>query len=99
MVNAVIMNPKDTVVTVTKYISFNEDVEYKLNKETYKIKALSNIPMNHKIAIKDIEKGEAILKYGETIGYATDNINSGHYVHTHNLSSNKIIITEVLDEN
>lgn len=98
MVNAVIMNQKDTVVTVTKYISVNEDVEYKLNNEIYKIKTFSNIPMNHKIAIKDIKKGEAILKYGEIIGYATDNINLGDYVHTHNLSSNKIILTEVIDE-
>ena len=35
----------------------------------------------------DINKGEHIIKYGESIGGATSNIKKGDYVHVHNLES------------
>lgn len=46
-----------------------------------------NIPAGHKFAVKDIKKGEYIIKYGEIIGRATADIKKGEWVHTHNLAS------------
>lgn len=48
---------------------------------------LSDVPYGHKIAVKDIEIGEQIIKYGEEIGIATMKILKGDYVHIHNLDS------------
>lgn len=48
---------------------------------------LADIPYGHKIAVKDIKKGELINKYGEEIGIATKDIKKGEYVHVHNLDS------------
>ena len=45
------------------------------------------MPYGHKIAVKDIKKGELIMKYGEEIGIATKDIVKGEYVHVHNLDS------------
>jgi (2R)-sulfolactate sulfo-lyase subunit alpha len=45
------------------------------------------IPLGHKIALRDITKGEKVLEYGEVIGQATDDIRVGQHVHTHNLRS------------
>ena len=45
---------------------------------------LESIPFGHKIAIKDIAKGQAIIKYGITIGIATQNIKAGGHVHVQN---------------
>ena len=45
------------------------------------------IPFGHKIALESIEKGSKIIKYGEEIGMATQNIQCGEYVHVHNLDS------------
>lgn len=87
MINAVIINDIDTIVTVTKEISANDDITYILNGESLTIKATSNIPINHKAAIKNIKKGDEVLKYGERIGYATADIKVGGHVHTNNLSS------------
>jgi len=44
-----------------------------------------NIPMAHKIAVKPIETGEAVIRYGHSIGIATEKILPGSWVHTHNL--------------
>jgi altronate dehydratase small subunit len=35
--------------------------------------------------LKDIMKGTPIIKYGETIGSATENISKGDHVHVHNV--------------
>ena len=50
------------------------------------------IPAGHKFALKDIAAGEYVVKYGEIIGRATQNIAKGEWVHTHNVKSH-------LDEN
>lgn len=50
------------------------------------------IPAGHKFALKDIAAGEYVVKYGEIIGRATQNITKGEWVHTHNVKSH-------LDEN
>ena len=50
---------------------------------------LGDVPYGHKLAVKDIRKGEDIIKYGEAIGIATANIVKGEYVHVHNLDSKR----------
>ena len=50
------------------------------------------IPAGHKYALFSIAKGEYVIKYGEIIGRATQDIAQGEWVHTHNVKSH-------LDEN
>ena len=50
--------------------------------------AVNDIPKGHKIALKNIAKGENIIKYGMPIGYALDDIAAGEHVHTHNVKTN-----------
>lgn len=45
------------------------------------------IPAGHKFALKNIKKGEFIIKYGEIIGRATKDIKKGEWVHTQNVRS------------
>lgn len=51
------------------------------------IVALNEIPYGHKIALRAIEKGEPIMKYGEKLGVASAAIAKGAHVHVHNLES------------
>lgn len=44
-----------------------------------------SVPAGHKFALRDIEKGERIIKYGDPIGIATEFIPAGSHVHTHNV--------------
>ena len=45
------------------------------------------IPRGHKIALRPIAAGAAVMKYGSPIGLATADIPAGAHVHTHNVSS------------
>lgn len=53
---------------------------------TEEIATLEDIPAAHKVALKDIFKGEAVLRYGQIIGFATQNILAGQHVHIQNLA-------------
>jgi altronate hydrolase len=46
------------------------------------------IPAGHKVALRDIPAGSAVIKYGYSIGIATRDIAAGEHVHTHNVRSN-----------
>ena len=56
------------------------------------INKLDNVEVNlsdgHKYALRDIAKGENIIKYGNPIGHATCDIKKGEHVHTHNVKTN-----------
>src|SRR5678815_5372763 len=44
------------------------------------------IPAGHKIAVMVIDEGQAIVKYGQVIGYARRRLDAGEHVHTHNVA-------------
>ncbi len=45
------------------------------------------ITAGHKVALSDIKAGERIIKYGNCIGKATEDIKKGDWVHTHNVKT------------
>ncbi len=87
MSNAVIMTPQDDVATVTQAISAGEQVAFSREGKTVTVTAVTDVPLYHKIALRDLSKGAPVLKYGECIGYAAAPIRAGEHVHTQNLSS------------
>jgi diadenosine tetraphosphate (Ap4A) HIT family hydrolase len=44
------------------------------------------IPPGHKVALAAIARGENVLRYGQRIGRASQPIEAGRHVHTHNLA-------------
>lgn len=47
-----------------------------------------NVDNGHKYAVRDIKRGENIIKYGQPIGHALADIKKGEHVHSHNLATN-----------
>jgi len=47
----------------------------------------TRVEVGHKFAVRTIEAGSRIVKYGAPIGIATRDIQPGEYVHTHNMAS------------
>jgi len=45
------------------------------------------IEMGHKFAIRDISRGDAVTKFGQIIGFATQPILAGSHIHTHNIKA------------
>lgn len=83
------VNDKDNVATIfANGIVDGAQVEIqdkKGGRET--VTVIGDVPYGHKIAVRDIQVGELIIKYGEEIGIATKPISRGEYVHVHNLDS------------
>ena len=47
-----------------------------------------NLDNGHKYALCDIKCGEDVIKYGNPIGHATEDIAKDAHVHTHNMKTN-----------
>jgi len=56
---------------------------------TITVRAMEDIPLGHKVALRDVEKGETILKYGHDIGKAVADIPRGHHAHVHNVKTKR----------
>ncbi len=83
----IIVNEKDNVATALEMLKAGTEVSANAQGHIEKIRILSDIPMGHKLALRDIEKGESVIKYGEPIGQSTSKISRGEYVHVHNVIS------------
>jgi altronate dehydratase small subunit len=47
------------------------------------------VPPGHKISLREIPAGHAVIKYGSPIGTASVDISAGAHVHTHNVASSR----------
>ena len=56
---------------------------------TITIKAVDDVPLGHKIALRDLAVGETVLKYGHDIGTIVAGVDRGRHVHTHNLRTKR----------
>ena len=57
--------------------------------ETITVKSLDPVPLGHKIALKEIHRGDTVLKYGHDVGRAVAEIGKGHHVHVHNMKTKR----------
>ena len=51
--------------------------------------AASDIPIGHKLAIKPLQEGETVIKYGTDIGRVVAPIRQGEHVHVHNVKTKR----------
>lgn len=57
--------------------------------QTIHVTALADIPLGHKVALRQIANGETIIKYDHDIGRAIADIPLGGYVHAHNIKTKR----------
>jgi len=48
---------------------------------------LDDVPAGHKIALRQINSGEEVTKYGHLVGRASNTIEPGRWVHSHNIET------------
>jgi altronate dehydratase small subunit len=84
---AIVIDEKDNVATALGPLKAGADVSVEVRGRVEKTTLLSDIPMGHKFALKDIEKGGVVIKYGQPIGQSTVRIARGEHVHIHNVVS------------
>lgn len=85
---ALLINEKDNVATaLTLILKGNVVCIWNDDGPIAELRAMEDIPLGHKIAIRQITKGQYIVKYGNIIGVASSDIGIGHHVHVHNVRS------------
>jgi hypothetical protein len=80
------VNALDNVATALDDLSGGPVVVLGVGAE-HKLAAVEPIALGHKIALREIAKDEAIVKYGVKIGWATERIEAGGWVHLQNCRS------------
>jgi len=78
----IVIHPKDNVAVAVREIRRGEKIE---GDGGIELVALADIPASHKVAIGEIAGGGMVVKYGEPIGEANQDIKPGDWVHTHNI--------------
>ena len=58
----------------------NQDIEFT---------AASDIPIGHKLAIKPMQLGDTVIKYGTDIGKVVADIGTGEHAHVHNIKTKR----------
>jgi SAF domain len=84
---AVWLDARDDVATALRSIEPGERVRIRCGDEQRTIAARDAIPLGHKIALRAMEAGTRVRKYGEFIGGLTAGVAEGEWVHTHNLAT------------
>jgi (2R)-sulfolactate sulfo-lyase subunit alpha len=57
--------------------------------KTVNVKTLNDIPIGHKIALKELKNGDTVIKYGVDIGRTVAPIKLGEYLHVHNVKTKR----------
>lgn len=92
MIHVVLHDAKDTVaVAVVEGIKAGSELTAWImdDDRTVNIKALQDIPIGHKIAMKTMEAGETVYKYGVDIGKVVATIKTGEHAHVHNIKTKR----------
>ncbi len=85
-VKAIMLDEKDTVATCM-YGAHIGDVIVCVGGTGVQVLCTEEIPLCHKVALKNIAKDEPVYKYGEIIGAATESIEMGGWVSHANIHS------------
>src|SRR5437016_599988 len=79
--DAVYLSPDDNICVAARNLAAGE----LLNIASQSLTLAEAVRLGHKIAVRPIRKGEDVRKYGQIIGQATESIEPGQWVHSHNL--------------
>lgn len=83
------LNEMDNTGVAVDDVNKGEIVCYVKGNIMMTLTALETIPFGFKISLKDIPKGDDILKYGQIIGVAQRSIHIGELVHVHNVEGKR----------
>jgi (2R)-sulfolactate sulfo-lyase subunit alpha len=91
MIEYLVHEKKDTVGVAVVDIKEGQSARGRIldGGDAPEVKALSDIPLTHKIALRDFETGDTVIKYGVDIGKVVQPIKIGQHVHTHNLKTKR----------
>lgn len=78
-------------VVVVENLTAGTDILGVVTEDNSEIRAVCNqdVPIGHKVALRDLAVGDPVIKYGQDIGKVVQPIHRGDHVHTHNLKTKR----------
>ena len=55
----------------------------------FRLVAKMDVPIGHKVALRDLAPGDTVVKYGQDIGRIVEPVRQGEHVHVHNLKTKR----------
>jgi (2R)-sulfolactate sulfo-lyase subunit alpha len=59
------------------------------DNSTFRLTCGEDVPIGHKVALKDMKKGDTVFKYGEDIGIMKADVNKGEHLHIQNCKTKR----------
>ncbi len=59
------------------------------DNSSFRLTSADDVPIGHKVALKDLKAGDTAIKYGEDIGKIVVDVKVGGHVHVHNLKTKR----------
>ena len=92
MAHAILLHePDDDVGVAVRDLKKGEQVGSVTleGKSVADIKLVEDVPLGHKVAMKDLAQGKDVIEYGRVIGVAFQATARGSHMHTHNLKTKR----------
>ena len=92
MIHFVLHDAKDTVaVVVVEGVQAGMSLNGWIMDEDRNIvvQAQQDIPIGHKVALKDMAPGDTVIKYGIDMGKVVAPIKTGQHAHVHNIKTKR----------
>ena len=92
MIHCVLHDANDTVaIVVVEGVTAGMELNAWIMDEdrTISLKAQQDIPIGHKVALKDMSTGDTVLKYGIDMGKVVAPIKAGQHAHVHNIKTKR----------
>ncbi|MCQ2561166.1 MAG: UxaA family hydrolase [Clostridia bacterium] len=86
---ATVIDARDNVAVVLGEVKKGDPITFTKGGKSFEVTAAGDIPPYHKIANEFIPKGQLVIKYGEHIGIAAEDIAEGAHVHVHNVLNSR----------
>lgn len=84
MKQAIVINPADNVAVALQDVAAGVEISLPGGRA---LVAATDIPAGHKIALMGLDPGDPVVKYGEVIGRASERVEAGEWIHTHNMGA------------
>jgi len=92
MIHCVLHDPHDSVaVVVVEGVKAGATLTGLIldQDRTITLSAVQDIPIGHKVALKDMAVGDTVIKYGVDIGKVVAPIRKGEHAHVHNIKTKR----------
>ena len=92
MIHCVLHDPEDSVaVVVVEGVKAGQTLTGLVLDEdrTIALPCIEDIPLGHKVALKDMVVGATVIKYGVDIGKVVAPIKKGQHAHVHNIKTKR----------